>query len=184
MAIQWMPIDEADGVFEVSSDGRVRRAIPGPRNKPLIEIKAQKTNAGYWRVCLRCGGKTIIRFVHRLVAIAFLGPVPPLMQVNHIDGDKNNNSISNLEYVTAQQNKAHATMMGLNPSGDMHYSRVSPEKRPRGIVVSKKFGEQDIRDIRVLRDAGMSLKEIAAIYNTTPSTVSKIQRKQLWGHVA
>jgi hypothetical protein len=56
-----------------------------------------------------------VQRVNRLVTEAFLGPIPPDMGVNRKDRDKSNNNVSNLEIVTALQNKRHARALGLVP---------------------------------------------------------------------
>lgn len=84
--------------YEVSDQGRVR-------NKTTKQIRSFSYNHGYPQVDLYPGQKT--RTIHRLVADAFLGEHPG-MQVNHIDGDKNNNCLSNLEWCTSSENNKHA----------------------------------------------------------------------------
>lgn len=54
------------------------------------------------------------RAIHVLVAAAFLGPCPDGQEINHKDGNKQNNCVENLEYVTRSENLAHAWRMGLN----------------------------------------------------------------------
>ena len=70
--------------------------------------------SGYEYVHL-CNGKnnTILKRVHRIVAEAFIPNPDSCKQVNHIDGDKANNSVSNLEWCTSQQNNIHALQTGL-----------------------------------------------------------------------
>jgi hypothetical protein len=92
----WGPIEEAPG-YQVSSLGRVM----GRRGKPLTQIVNQ---FGYKTVSPYVGGKTLYRQAHRLVAQAFIPNPDGLPLVNHIDGDRLNNVVSNLEWVTARQN--------------------------------------------------------------------------------
>lgn len=78
----------------------------------LKEVKPFVNHNGYLRVQIYNEGKPSKKFVHRIVAEAFLGDKDG-MQVNHIDGDKMNNSASNLEWVTPSENINHAIDNGL-----------------------------------------------------------------------
>ena len=107
-------IDDYDGKYSVSSLGRVRNNDSGDILKPH-EIKG-----GYLRVNLyprgnsRNGAKR--RLVHRIVAFAFLNEdyiEGVTTDVNHINGDKHNNTVENLEWCTRQHNARHAQDMGL-----------------------------------------------------------------------
>lgn len=88
--------------YEVSNLGKVR-------NKDTMkELKPIKTPIGYYVVCLYSFGKHKNELIHRLVANAFLKPIPDKKEVNHKDGNKQNNKISNLEWVTREENILHA----------------------------------------------------------------------------
>ncbi|HEO1661555.1 NUMOD4 motif-containing HNH endonuclease [Burkholderia multivorans] len=98
---KWRQVVGFEGKYEVSDCGRVR----SPRTGKLL---AQRLwNSGYPSVQLWAGNKAHSRSVHRLMAAAFLGLAPGL-QVNHIDGDKGNNRLDNLEVVTPSENLKHA----------------------------------------------------------------------------
>lgn len=73
------------------------------------KLKPQKDTHGYAKVNLYNNGKSINALVHRLVAIAFIENPFNYQQVNHIDEDKNNNNVSNLEWVTAKENSNFGT---------------------------------------------------------------------------
>lgn len=110
MTERWLPIEGHPG-YEVSDLGRVRsldRAIVctnGVRKVLKGKILAFVFRNGYHAVCLGAGHP---KYVHRLVASAFLG-LPDLdKQVNHKDGRKANNVPSNLEWVTLAENNRHA----------------------------------------------------------------------------
>ena len=103
---EWRPV--INGTYEVSSEGRVRRARDGrPRSLKLdrdgYPIFLVKSNGGGWHEFR----------VHRLVAMAFLGSCPPGLQVNHKSGVKTDNRVANLEYVTPKENAQHASRLGL-----------------------------------------------------------------------
>ncbi len=91
--------------YEVSDTGIVR-------NKRTGRILKQHLSTGYYRVSLIFGLKMTIKTVHSLVALAFLGerPIDDLGNpyfVNHIDGNKKNNDLSNLEYTSSWDNTRH-----------------------------------------------------------------------------
>lgn len=68
---------------------------------------------GYKYVALRCRGRTLNRYVHRLVAEAFIPNPDNKPEVNHIDGNKDNNRWDNLEWVTPKENHKHGRETGL-----------------------------------------------------------------------
>jgi hypothetical protein len=76
---------------------------------------------GYWRSVLRSTGTF---FLHRLVAECFVPKVPGKEQVNHIDGNPDNNQASNLEWLTPKENSRHAIETGLTPTGADHGNAV------------------------------------------------------------
>lgn len=152
---EWKPVPELPG-YEASSMGGVRRRDPSGKWRRLIPCC---NGRGYMR--LNINKKTF--YVHRLVASAFFGRRPEL-QVNHKDGNKANNKVDNLEYVTAQQNAEHAAITGL---------------------VRTTISEVVVDMIRVLYREGFTSTEISQLVGIRAGTVANIaagrQRKYLSG---
>lgn len=105
----WKAIEGFDGEYEISNRGRVISLKFGQINfLTLVKDKAE-----YCRVKLTKGEDSRYHSVHRLVVKAFIGPIGNKLEVNHLDGDKSNNHVCNLEIVTGFQNKKHARETGL-----------------------------------------------------------------------
>ena len=106
----WKDIPEYLGIYQVSNYGLIRKI--GRCKKPKF-MTPKPNQKGYLRVCFSIGGKKRYYRVHRLVAQAFIPNPDNKPQINHKDGNKLNNNVSNLEWVTNQENCEHAQRNGL-----------------------------------------------------------------------
>lgn len=169
---QWKPTPTFPG-YEASSLGRVRVSNPG-KNRPRLAVDGVLTNRvserGYYLVHLLLGGKRYGRATHRLVADAWLGPVPAGFEVNHIDGDKLNNTPENLEYTTRGENIRHAYAMGLR-------ERKRGERGP-----ASKLTSEQVREIRSMKGT-MYYADIGRRFGVGQSTISSIMNRQSWTEV-
>lgn len=123
---EWRPVVGYEALYSVSSYGRIRRDAPGPRTYPGKILKVQHNGRGYLHVQLSKNNRQRHIPVHRLVAAAFLGPANGL-QVNHMDLNKSNNRLDNLEYVTHSENMQHAFDHGrgrLGPTRGVRLART------------------------------------------------------------
>ena len=103
----WRRVRGYEGYYEVSNKGRVKslERYNVPEDKILTPFK---NNRGYLRVPLTRNGKTKNKAIHRLVAFAFLKIDSRFNEVNHIDGDKLNNRVENLEWCNRSHNLKHS----------------------------------------------------------------------------
>lgn len=100
--------------YAVSNRGRVMRIAKGRGAKVGRILRVSVCNSGYECVTLYENDSDRTHMVHRLVAEAWIGPVPEKADVNHLDGNKRNNASDNLEYVTRSENQRHAYANGMN----------------------------------------------------------------------
>ncbi len=112
----WKPVKGYEDRYEVSNIGQIRSSdmyVNCAYGKRIYKgrIKATRpNNRGYITVALCVDNKTTTHLVHRLVAEAFVPNEYGKPQVNHIDGDKSNNTAANLEWVTDNENKVHSSV--------------------------------------------------------------------------
>ena len=143
--------------YEISSEGIVRskdRTQTDPRGRTRTwkgkVLKPDIAQNGYYRVTFSIHKKKKQFYLHRLIATHFIDNPNNLPQVNHIDGNKLNNSINNLEWVTVQENTIHAYKHGLinHISGGEHpnYGKFGSESKKAKKVKSTNIvtGKQKI----------------------------------------
>ena len=111
----WKNIEGFDGLYQVSNKGRVRSLNRKLADGRIWNERIMKTplSAGYPTVSLRLNNVYVRERIHRLVGKAFVEGYKPEYVINHIDGNKLNNSLSNLEWATEQENSQHAVDTGL-----------------------------------------------------------------------
>lgn len=110
MLKDWKPVKLYEDYFLVSTEGevyslRTKRVLKGGRSKNGYAVLSSKIGGRK--------GKAICLKIHRLVAEAFIPNPENKPHVNHIDGDKTNNFVENLEWVTSRENVQHAMALGL-----------------------------------------------------------------------
>lgn len=142
-------------------------------------IKSRINNYGYVSVRLSSNGQTSTYFVHRLVAQAFIANPDNLPQVNHLSGDKLDNSVTNLEWVDASRNANHAYASGLNKNqGKDHVYSASVVDHASGLIfptikafcqfysIPYSTGRNMLNgNISVPRSINLSLDDIEKVYN-------------------
>jgi len=171
----WKEIKGFNGLYEVSNLGGVRswKKVPsGILDKPKIKSLSTANN-GYKRVRLSKESKAKHYTVHRLVAEAFLKNSDTKESVNHIDSDKTNNCVDNLEWCTFSDNMKHSYKNG----------RTSPFSKGESHVGSK-LTKKDVIEIKKKLSEGLrTQKEISNIFNVNQSIISCINTGKYWSHI-
>lgn len=158
---EWRDVPEYEGLYRVSNLGRVFRVDKGY----FVTLQAFKT--GYIFVALYKHSKRKLFRIHRLLMAVFVGTPPPRHEVNHLDGDKTNNQLSNLEYVTRSQNIRHA----IATLGHYH-------------GVSHSLAKLNDEAVRFIRSSTLSKRELAEKFGVTTGTINCVIKGKTWKHVS
>ena len=160
----WKDIVKHEG-YQVSNLGNIK----GKNGKILIGgIKR-----GYREVILVNNNKRYYKLVHRLVAEIFISNPENKLQINHIDGNKLNNKVDNLEWCTPNENMKHAYKIGLQKP---LYAKENPR--------AKKVKQYNLNNELLNHYDG--IKEASRINNINPRDITKCcqhKRKQVGGYI-
>jgi hypothetical protein len=170
---RWLPVLGWEGIYEVSSAGHVRRVGSGRNARPGRILRAT-LQGGYPVVTLAQRPRPKRNYgVHRLVAEAFLGAIPPDREVNHINGDRGDPRVENLEIISHASNILHAhrvtKTMWAWPKGEAHWHA--------------KLTENAVRAIRTLCEKPRMQREASRMFGVSRHTIQAILRGDTWSHV-
>lgn len=165
MIENWKHIEE-DPRYQVSDHGRVI----GPSGRVL---KTTLAGLGYPQFCL---GSKKYRTVHRCVAQAFIGPIPPKHEVNHKNGVKDDNRLENLEIITRSENKRHSWQVLGNYKNRELNQRGANHNRAR-------LSDDDVRMIRDLSQKGVPRPDLAKQFRISPDHLKNILNRHRWRHL-
>lgn len=172
MAEEWRPVPGYEGRYEVSDQGRVRsldRVVRtyngGSYTRKGALMHPTKDTFGHLQVRLSPGkGKGQMFQVHRLVAMAFLGPRPDGLHTRHLNGDPTDNRAENLAFGTGAENQIDCYRYGKKSGGG-------------------RFNVEDVLAIRERIKAGERQKDIAKDYGVNQSAISDIHRGRHFSYI-
>ena len=147
----WKDIKGFEEIYQVSNFGRVKSLLRKRRNRNGYfyikeKILKQSINTyGYLQVCLYNNCERSVKRVHRLVAETFIPNPSNKPEVNHIDGNKTNNKIDNLEWVTSKENITHAFKIGLRTVTEEQKTKL------RILRTGKKFTKEQREKLSEIR---------------------------------
>ena len=152
----WLPIPDYEG-YQISNYGRVKSF----KHKEPHILKPAIDKYGYLKISLNQDGKQKLFSVHRLVALAFIPNLENKPQIDHIDGHKFNNHVSNLRWVTDKENKRNAYDLGL-------------KKHPKGEdSIRAKLTNEQARFIKE-NPLGLSFSLLARMFGVCIQSISNI----------
>lgn len=176
---EWRDVVGQEGFYQVSNLGRIKTVSRYVESRPGVYITIREKirkigidNYGYSFVNFSKGGKQTTAFIHRCIAMAFIPNPDNKKEVNHIDGNKQNNDISNLEWNTPLENNRHAWDTGLKNNFGENHDRC-------------KLSDLQVAEIRQLKkdNPAITLVSIAKKYNLSKNYVSLLignkKRKKL-----
>ncbi len=174
---QWKAVPGYEGLYEVSTLGRVKRmrtVVRGPHGslQGCPECVLTPSFSGPYPTVKLCRDGTGSTYrLHLLVLTAFIGPRPEGMEARHFpDRDKRNNCLSNLQWGTKKENAADKEVQGQSQRGILNHQ--------------SKLSEEDVRNIRRLAEQGLLPQTaIAAMYGIRQQQVSRLLRRKRWSHV-
>jgi hypothetical protein len=152
--------------YNISNHGRIKRVKTGPGTYIGRYLTAYIGTGGYMQVNLSINRKVTHQMIHTLVAKAFIGERPKGYQINHKDGNKQNNCVYNLEYCTPKENQRHAVRNGLFPVGERHGN--------------SKLTELDVLEIRKLFEFEKSDRLIGKLFNVGHNCIHSLRLGNTW----
>ncbi|MFM2567485.1 HNH endonuclease [Enterobacter sp. DN] len=183
--MKFLPVVGWEGIYQVNERGDVlsfpREILKGDGSKQRFrgqQLKPFLNSAGYCVVRLSdaSSGRRVIARVHRLVAEAFLPNPDGKPEVNHIDGDKANPSLRNLEWVTPHENRKHAWDTGLR--NRTHLPAYKGEMQ-----ANSKLNDESVMEIRSLRSSGVSYGVLSKRYGVSKRTIIRVVTGESWSHL-
>ena len=155
----WKPIDGFDKYF-ISNEGRVKSFKSG--NEHILNPKKFR----YKNVTLRKDNKGHTKSIHRLVALHFIENLENKIEVNHINGIKDDNRVENLEWCTKSENSIHALKNGLAKSGENSKKHKLTEKQ-----------------VKEIKNSSLKGVELSKIYNIGEMQISRIKNNINWKYI-
>ena len=141
------------------------------KRKSLKLLKSTKSSSGYRKVRLSINGKIYNRTIHRMVAETFIPNPKNKKEVNHKDGNKSNNNVSNLEWTTRKENAIHAYDHGLFGIGE-------------SFSASDISNSQCEKICKLLENTDYSTVKISKMVNCSKKIVRDILHKYTWKHIS
>ena len=167
---EWRPVVGFETVYEVSSEGRVKRVGDRRHGAKIGRIlKPAITQFGYEVVGLYDRARYMRRFVHHLVLCAFVGPRQEGHEGRHLNGDRRDNRPSNLAWGTRADNEADKVKLGRSNRGER--------------CGTSKLTQQQVEELRQLAGTGLSTAALGKRFGVSQSQASRIVRRERWAHV-
>lgn len=164
---KWKDIEGYEGEYQINHLGEIRTLKNSSKLKKFDILKPQLSKRnGYMYQMLYKNGKPKLVRIHRIVAKAYVPNLKKFTQVNHIDGNKQNNNASNLEWCDQHHNMKHAYDTGLQKPSEKQKDAI------RNINKLKRKKVMQLKDGKAI-NVFSSISEASMITNTTVSSISR-----------
>lgn len=174
MIDEWRDVVGFEDAYQVSAYGQIKAKqkitwngkCDATRKEKILKLYKQKN--GYMMINLKRNGKIKHALIHRIVADAWIPNTTNKPTVNHIDGDKANNTVSNLEWCTHSEQNIHASKLGLKKFTGENHSR-------------HKLKESQVIMIRYLNQNGLKINHND--YGVSKITIKDVINRKSWKHI-
>lgn len=180
--LTWIKIDGSN-VF-MSNTGLFKQINPETKEETML--KTYPNFYGYPTVFISINGERKLKLIHRLLAIAFIPNPHNKPQVNHINGDKKDNRLENLEWCTNKENVEHAFKTGLRkPSTKKKNKRMFEQK------TNPKRGEENSKSLLTSKEVAfikgkrylLTYQFLANVFGVSRHCIKDIMIGKTWGHL-
>ena len=179
-AEQWMWVDGFEGYYKISNYGRLM-SFHKDKQGQILSVK--NGNNGYLTVHLRGKNKRLTTRIHLLVAKAFIGDIPDGYEVHHIDGNKQNNTMQNLEIISKKEHRVKTmAMMPDYCDGMNRYNKYERTRRIRQYTPDGQFIAEYVNGAVASHYTGICHRNILQVASKSEYKPGKV-RKQAGGFV-
>lgn len=174
----WKPIEGYEGMYEISNLGRIKSFKTNKQNGKILKLN---TCSRYSKCILSKNGISTTFNIHRLVAQTFIPNPDNKLEINHIDGNRFNNCVSNLEWCTRKENMEHASKNRLMKRGPRENNPIISKEKEKYIPPKGEYSKSARKVLCVTTGEVFNcIKYASEKYGIDSSDISKCCRGKIY----